>query len=115
MDIDYVNFRWLENNRDDFGFIAQQIQTVAPEIVRDVAGGYLGYDAQSYTHLIGHAVQQLNQKSNNLADRVNLMDHRITYEINEIRAISSNALSKTQELERRIEELENEIEILKSA
>lgn len=58
MNIEYVDFVWKEDGKVDFGFIAQQIQGFAPEIIRDVNGGWLGYDEASYTHLIGHALQQ---------------------------------------------------------
>ena len=58
MNIEYIDFVWKEDGKDDFGFIAQQIQGFAPEIIRDVNGGWLGYDQASYTHLIGHALQQ---------------------------------------------------------
>ena len=69
MNIEYVDFVWKEDGKDDFGFIAQQIQGFAPEIIREVNGGWLGYDQGSYTHLIGHALQQhVNETDTKVTD-----------------------------------------------
>lgn len=89
LSVKYVNFMWKEDGKPDFGFIAQQIQGFASEIVRDVNGGWLGYDQASYTHLIGHALQQhagitanqltqLRQENEALHDRIAGLEVRIT-------------------------------------
>lgn len=56
-DLDYKKFNMIKDGRETFGFIAQQMQRLAPHIIRE-EDGYLTYDTMEYTHLIGHALQQ---------------------------------------------------------
>jgi hypothetical protein len=95
--IEYVNFRWKENDRYDIGFIAQQVQNITPEIMMDVAGGYLGYNGESYMNLIGHSVQQLAIMEENT------------------NKVASKALLATETNAQKIKRLENEIKELKGA
>src|SRR5699024_11950262 len=70
MKIEYVDFRWKdpEFGGEDLGFVAQQVQSIVPEIITEVAGGYLGYNQQTYLNFIGHSVQQLARSEENKSE-----------------------------------------------
>jgi hypothetical protein len=97
--IEYVNFRWKdpEFGGEDLGFIAQQVQDIAPEIITETANGLLGYNQQTYLNFIGHAVQQLALKEANT------------------NKIASQALQATETNTQKIERLEKRIEELEGA
>lgn len=61
--VDYKSFRMINNGRETFGFIAQQMQKLAPQIIHE-EDGLLTFDSMEYTHLIGHALQQHVIKTN---------------------------------------------------
>lgn len=108
----FVDYYWKQGIQEkQFGLIAQHTPFLA--VVNE--DGYYSLDNTKQVMLNSLGIKELDSNVINLADRVNLMDHRFADEINEVRTISNNALTKTQELEKRIEELEEEIELLKSA
>lgn len=57
-DIKYKSFTFNNQNKETFGFIAQDIQKIMPSLIMQETDGYLSYDSMEYTHLIGHALQQ---------------------------------------------------------
>lgn len=61
--VDYKSFTIINNDRKTFGFIAQQMQELAPNIIHE-QDGLLTFDSMEYTHLIGHALQQHVIKTN---------------------------------------------------
>lgn len=104
MRIEYVDFNWKEDGRFDFGFIAQQVENIVPEIMMDVAGGFLGFNDVSYMHLIGHSVQQL------------AIQHENTLELASAAYIAAeDHETRIEKLEKENRELKNEIEELKGA
>ena len=98
MQIKFVDFKWKspEFGGEDLGFIAQQVQQVAPEIITTAHDGMLGYNSNTYMNLIGHAVQQLALKEENT--------NKIASQA--LQATETNA-QKIARLEKRIEELES--------
>lgn len=111
----FVDFDWIDPNMGNgrqFGLIAQHTPFLS---IYDAENDLWTLDSMKQTMLNSLGIKELDTNVINLADRVNLMDHRFADEINDVRTISNNALTKTQVLERRIEELEEEIKLLKSA
>src|SRR5699024_6396766 len=64
MAIDYKNFDMINGNKNQRGFIAQQLQLIDSDLVTDNDGQF-GYNSSNYTHTIVHAVQQLDFKEEN--------------------------------------------------
>lgn len=58
----YVSFDWKKDKKHAFGFIAQEVQAIFPDLITTTGNGYLGYDPNLYTHFIGMSVQQLYRK-----------------------------------------------------
>lgn len=57
LNIKYSDFDWKDGRQNQFGFIAQQVQSLDNRlIVSD--GEYLNYDNTHYVHVVGHALQQ---------------------------------------------------------
>lgn len=57
-DIKYKNFTFNNQDKETFGFIAQDIQKIMPSLITEEVDGLLSYDSMEYTHFIGHALQQ---------------------------------------------------------
>lgn len=66
----YVSFDWKESQKHSFGFIAQEVQAIFPDLITTTGNGYLGYDPNLYTHFIGMSVQQLYRKVIELQDEI---------------------------------------------
>lgn len=112
--LSFVDFDWIDqtiSSDRQFGLIAQD----SPFIGFMSEDGKWNINSSRQTMLNSLGIKELDSNVINLADRVNIMDHRFADELNVVRMVSNNALTKTQELEQRIEDLENEIELLKSA
>ena len=58
---DFVNYKMISNGRETFGFIAQQMQKVAPHLIKD-EDGTLAFDSMEWTQTVAHGLQQLNTK-----------------------------------------------------
>lgn len=66
----YVSFDWKKDKKHAFGFIAQEVQAIFPDLITTTGNGYLGYDPNLYTHFIGMSVQQLYRKVIELQDEI---------------------------------------------
>lgn len=62
MNIEYANFDWKDGSKNQFGFIAQQVQQSASELITTDSEDYLRYDETRYVHTIGHALQQSHEQ-----------------------------------------------------
>ena len=93
--INYVSFDWKSDGRHDVGFIAQQMQEIAPHLISENEDGYLNYILQEYTHSIGHGLQQLAFEHDSVAQAVD--SHADT--IHKLQQELSQANRKIKELE----------------
>ena len=64
------DFKWKENSKDDFGFIAEELTTLFPEIVTYHNGEIQSWDTQKMVVLLVAETQRLNRKTELL--RLNL-------------------------------------------
>ena len=62
LNIEYTNFDWKDGSTNQFGFIAQQVQQSASELITTDSEDYLRYDETRYVHTIGHALQQSHEQ-----------------------------------------------------
>lgn len=62
LNIEYTNFDWKDGSKNQFGFIAQQVQQSASELITTDSEDYLRYDETRYVHTIGHALQQSHEQ-----------------------------------------------------
>ena len=62
LNIEYANFDWKDGSTNQFGFIAQQVQQSASELITTDSEDYLRYDETRYVHTIGHALQQSHEQ-----------------------------------------------------
>ena len=62
LNIEYANFDWKDGSKNQFGFIAQQVQQSASELITTDSENYLRYDETRYVHTIGHALQQSHEQ-----------------------------------------------------
>lgn len=62
MNIEYTSFDWKDGSKNQFGFIAQQVQQSASELITTDSEDYLRYDETRYVHTIGHALQQSHEQ-----------------------------------------------------
>lgn len=81
MNIEYANFDWKDGQANQFGFIAQQVQQSASELITTDSEDYLRYDETRYVHTIGHALQQsheqLLERIENLEEENELLKERL--------------------------------------
>jgi hypothetical protein len=71
-----VTFDWREdsetrqyvNLKEDIGFIAQQVQEVVPELVRQNDNGYLSLRDRGMTALLVESIKELKKENNELRD-----------------------------------------------
>ena len=70
---DFVNYKMISNGRETFGFVAQQMQKVAPHLIKD-EDGTLAFDSMEWTQTVAHGLQQLNNK---VDENDNKMNNRI--------------------------------------
>ena len=71
-----VTFDWKEdsetrmyiNLKEDIGFIAQQVQEVVPELVRQNDNGYLSLRDRGMTALLVESIKELKKENNELRD-----------------------------------------------
>ena len=70
-DIRYKNFTFNNQDKETFGFIAQDLQRIMPSLITEEIDGYLSYDSMEYTHFIGHALQQHVTKVEQLETQTN--------------------------------------------
>ena len=66
----FANYEMIKDGRSTFGFIAQQLQTVAPHLIFE-EDGRLTYDTIEWTQTVAHGLQQLNNKVDENDNKVN--------------------------------------------
>ena len=75
LDIEYKSFIFKsEPDQERFGVIAQELEKVAPELVREDANGF---KAVSYTDLLVREVNALKQANNDLEARLERLENLI--------------------------------------
>lgn len=62
LNIEYTTFDWKDGSTNQFGFIAQQVQQCASDLITTDSEDYLRYDETRYVHTIGHALQQSHEQ-----------------------------------------------------
>lgn len=81
LNIEYANFDWKDGSKHQFGFIAQQVQQSASDLITTDSEDYLRYDETRYVHTIGHALQQsheqLLERIENLEEENELLKERL--------------------------------------
>ncbi|OOL80482.1 hypothetical protein BWX42_00590 [Dolosigranulum pigrum] len=81
LNIEYTTFDWKDGSTNQFGFIAQQVQQSASELITTDSEDYLRYDETRYVHTIGHALQQsheqLLERIENLEEENELLKERL--------------------------------------
>ncbi|QTJ54283.1 gp58-like family protein [Dolosigranulum pigrum] len=81
LNIEYATFDWKDGSKNQFGFIAQQVQQSASELITTDSEDYLRYDETRYVHTIGHALQQsheqLLERIENLEEENELLKERL--------------------------------------
>ena len=82
--IDGVKFTWKggstnfeNNNGEDFGFIAQDIEKVIPEVVFNSESGYLKLEYGKLVAIGIGSVQEQNTRIDNMRDRINILKSKI--------------------------------------
>nr|DAX48075.1 MAG TPA: minor structural protein [Caudoviricetes sp.] len=81
LNIEYATFDWKDGSKNQFGFIAQQVQQSASELITTDSEDYLRYDETRYVHTIGHALQQshkqLLERIENLEEENELLKEKL--------------------------------------
>ena len=65
-----VNFTWIKNSIDDFGVIAQEVETVAPYAVKENNDGLKLVDYSKLTVLLIQAVKEQQKEIEELKNKV---------------------------------------------
>ena len=65
-----VNFSWIENDTDDFGVIAQEVEAVAPFAVKENKNGLKLVDYSKLTVLLIQAIKEQQHEIEELRDKV---------------------------------------------
>ena len=65
-----VNFKWIKDDRDDFGVIAQEVEAIAPHAVKENKEGMKSVDYGRLTTLLIQAVKEQQTQIDELKDLV---------------------------------------------
>ena len=57
-----VNYKWLSNGQEDIGVIAQEVQQVVPEVIKETEDGIKTVDYGRLVSVLINAVKELNEK-----------------------------------------------------
>ena len=57
-----VNYKWLSNGQEDIGVIAQEVQQVVPEVIKETEDGIKTVDYGRLVSVLINAVNELNEK-----------------------------------------------------
>jgi hypothetical protein len=70
-----VHFKWISNNKQGIGFIADELQEVVPQAVTGHANGetYQGVDASFVVPYLVSAVQELHDQILELKEEINTL------------------------------------------
>lgn len=68
-----VNFKWIKDNQDDFGVIAQEVEGVAPHAVKEGKDGIKRVDYSKLTVILIEAIKEQSIKIDELSAKVNSM------------------------------------------
>ena len=67
-----VHFRWRDNNKKDYGLIAEEVQKIYPELVTSGDNGdALGISYTKLTALLVKTIQELTDRVSNLENKLN--------------------------------------------
>ncbi|QGY45032.1 hypothetical protein GM418_15530 [Maribellus comscasis] len=71
------NPRQLPSNKEQVGFVAQEVQKVFPEAVSQREDGYLDFNIHSINVAMVNAVKELNEENNQLKKQVENLENRL--------------------------------------
>ena len=57
-----VTYKWLSNGQEDIGVIAQEVQQVVPEVIKETEDGIKTVDYGRLVSVLINAVKELNEK-----------------------------------------------------
>jgi len=81
MSLDAIEFNWSDKQSThqgrDIGLIAQQVEKIAPEIVREKKNGYKGLKYEKVIPLLVGAIQEQEEKIQILNDRVEYLLRKV--------------------------------------
>ena len=75
--IQFKHFTWNSNNKDDFGFIAQEVINIIPEIIEESEDGYYRYNSTRFSMIVAHATKELNDKVKFLENKIERLERII--------------------------------------
>ena len=73
-DIQPVTFNWLNSSKTSYGFIAQNIQQIYPEIVSASSNGELSLEYNAFFPILAKCIQEQQQKIQSLEARIALLE-----------------------------------------
>ena len=98
----FVDFKWIEGGKQDFGLIAQQLQRIDSYLVVENEDGYLGLHNHRINMMTTHALQELAFEHDIIAQLAESNESKI-----------HNLQQELSEANRRISDQQTEIEVLK--
>ena len=73
-----VNFKWIQDDRDDFGVIAQEVEEVAPHAVKENKEGIKSVDYSRLTTLLIQAVKEQQVTIENQQQQIDELKKMVT-------------------------------------
>ena len=77
MQINGVSFDWKHMNQSSAGVIAQDVEKVLPEIVRNDVDGYKSLNYNGLIGLLIEAVKEQNETIKSLEQKINTLEGRL--------------------------------------
>lgn len=65
-----VQFKWISNNQNDYGLIAQEVEQVYPEFIKEDMNGYKTVKYNSFIPILIKSVQDLCEEINQLKQKI---------------------------------------------
>ncbi|MDH3649649.1 MAG: tail fiber domain-containing protein, partial [Saprospiraceae bacterium] len=73
----FFNYQGVDKSNPTFGFLAQEIQQVFPELVREMDNGYLGIDYSKFSILAIQAIKEQQALIETLLERQEQLENRL--------------------------------------
>ena len=73
-----VNFKWIQDDREDFGVIAQEVEAVAPHAVKENKEGMKSVDYSRLTTLLIQAVKEQQVTIENQQQQIDELKKMVT-------------------------------------
>lgn len=65
-----VQFKWVSNNQNDYGLIAQEVEQYYPELIKEDINGYKTVKYNSFIPILIKSVQDLKEEINQLKEKI---------------------------------------------